>query len=48
MQKPLQLIPCCKIFAQVIVIIGIIFLILALTGNAKAAGTNKIRQYQRS
>jgi hypothetical protein len=37
MQKPIQLIPCCRIFAQVSLIIGVIFLILALTVNAKAA-----------
>jgi len=37
MQKPIQLIPCCRIFAQVSIVIGVIFLILALTVNAKAA-----------
>ncbi|MBD1393027.1 L,D-transpeptidase scaffold domain-containing protein [Mucilaginibacter glaciei] len=41
MQKPIQLIPCCKVFAQVSVIIGVIFLILALTVNANAANSNR-------
>ncbi|AMR30083.1 hypothetical protein A0256_00960 [Mucilaginibacter sp. PAMC 26640] len=41
MQKPIQLIPCCKIFAQVSVIISVIFLILSITVNAKAAITQR-------
>ncbi|MEB0248923.1 hypothetical protein QN344_02190 [Mucilaginibacter sp. 5B2] len=41
MQKPIQLIPCCKKFAQVSAIIGVIFLILALTVNAMAAGSKR-------